>query len=101
MKWLALPLLAVALAACSTAPKKSPSPSTGGITRPSPATPSPGIAGKVMAQADGILIIRWRLGSSELDSGLRADDRDSQAEFLVAAKDLLAGNPGKSEEATT
>lgn len=46
MKWLALPLLAVALAACSTAPKKSPSPSTGGITRPSPAKPSPGIAGK-------------------------------------------------------
>ncbi len=46
MKWLVLPLLAVALAACSTAPKKSPSPSTGGITRPSPAKPSPGIAGK-------------------------------------------------------
>jgi hypothetical protein len=64
-------------------------------------TTAPGIAGKVMAQADGILIIRWRLGSSELDSGLRADDPDSQAEFLVAAKDLLAGNPGKSEEATT
>ena len=46
MKWLALPLLAVALAACSTAPKKAPSPATGAITRPSPATPSPGIAGK-------------------------------------------------------
>jgi len=46
MKWLALPLLAVALAACSTAPKKSPSPLGGGATRPSPATPSPGIAGK-------------------------------------------------------
>lgn len=46
MKWLALPLLAVALAACSTAPKKSPSPLGGGSTRPSPATPSPGIAGK-------------------------------------------------------
>lgn len=46
MKWLVLPLLAVALAACSTAPKKSPSPSTGGITRPSPAKPSSGIAGK-------------------------------------------------------
>jgi len=45
MKWLALPLLAVALAACSTAPKKSPSPSTGGA-RPSPATPSPAVAGK-------------------------------------------------------
>jgi len=46
MKWLALPLLAVALAACSTVPKKPASPSTGGITRPSPAKPSTGIAGK-------------------------------------------------------
>lgn len=46
MKWLALPLLAVALAGCSTAPKKSPSPSATGTVRPSPATPSPGIAGK-------------------------------------------------------
>jgi rare lipoprotein A len=46
MKWLALPLLAVALAACSTAPKKSPSPLGGGTSRPSPATPSPTIAGK-------------------------------------------------------
>lgn len=46
MKWLALPLLAVALAACSTAPKKSPSPLGAGTPRPSPATPSPTIAGK-------------------------------------------------------
>ena len=48
MKWLALPLMAVALAACSTAPKKSPSasPLPGTATRSSPATPSPGIAGK-------------------------------------------------------
>ncbi|MBD9479161.1 septal ring lytic transglycosylase RlpA family protein [Pseudoxanthomonas sp. PXM02] len=46
MKWLALPLLAVALAACSTAPKKSPSPLGGSASRPSPATPSPTIAGK-------------------------------------------------------
>lgn len=46
MKWLALPLIAVALAACSTAPKKSPSPLGGGATRPSPATPSPAVAGK-------------------------------------------------------
>ncbi|CAN7194421.1 septal ring lytic transglycosylase RlpA family protein [Pseudoxanthomonas sp. LjRoot168] len=46
MKWLALPLLAVALAACSTAPKKPPSASTGGTVRPAPATPSPAIAGK-------------------------------------------------------
>jgi len=47
MKWLALPLLAVALAACGTAPRKSPSPSTqGGAAKPAPATPSSGIAGR-------------------------------------------------------
>ena len=47
MKWLALPVLAVALAACGTAPKKSPSPSaTGGAVRPSPTAPSPTVAGK-------------------------------------------------------
>src|SRR5690606_29583874 len=33
-------------AACSTAPKKSPSPLGGGASHPSPPTPSPAIAGK-------------------------------------------------------
>jgi rare lipoprotein A len=47
MKWLALPLLAVALAACSTAPKKSPSPlASGSTSRPSASGPSPARAGK-------------------------------------------------------
>lgn len=47
MKWLALPVLAVALAACGTAPRKPPSPSTpGGAATPAPATPSSGIAGR-------------------------------------------------------
>jgi hypothetical protein len=59
-------------------------------------TTAPGIAGKVMGQADGILIIRWRLGDTQLDSGIRADDRDAQVEFLDAARGLL----GKSKEAT-
>ena len=45
MKWLALPLLAVALAACSTVPGTSPSPLHGGVSRPPPA-PSPALAGK-------------------------------------------------------
>lgn len=58
-------------------------------------TTAPGIAGKVMGQADGILIIRWRLGGTELDSGIRADDRDEQVAFLAAAADLI----GKNKEA--
>ena len=52
-------------------------------------TTAPGIAGKVMGQADGILIIRWRLGDAELDSGIRADDRDEQVAFLAAAAALI------------
>jgi hypothetical protein len=58
-------------------------------------TTAPGIAGKVMGEADGILIIRWRLGGTELDSGIRADDRDEQAEFIAAAAGLI----GKNKEA--
>ncbi|MBL8255710.1 MAG: septal ring lytic transglycosylase RlpA family protein [Pseudoxanthomonas mexicana] len=47
MKWLVLPLLAVALAACSTAPKKSSPPSASGHTgKPSLTAPSSSIAGK-------------------------------------------------------
>lgn len=52
-------------------------------------TTAPGIAGKVMGQPDGILIVRWRLGDTVLDSGIRADDRDAQAEFLDAARKLI------------
>jgi hypothetical protein len=57
-------------------------------------TTAPGIAGKVMGRADGILIIRWRLGEVELDSGIRADDRDEQAGFLVAAQGLVGKSKG-------
>ncbi len=57
-------------------------------------TTAPGIAGKVMGLADGILIIRWRLGETELDSGVRADDRDAQAEFIAAAAGVIAKNRG-------
>lgn len=52
-------------------------------------TTAPGIAGKVMGQADGILIIRWRLGEVGLDSGIRFDDRDEQAGFLATARELI------------
>jgi len=33
-----------------------------------------GLAGKVVG-AGGLLVIRWRLGDAELDSGLRGDDK--------------------------
>ncbi len=57
-------------------------------------TTAPGIAGKVMGRADGILIIRWRLGDAQLDSGIRADDRDAQSDFIDAAAGLIGRNKG-------
>ena len=56
-------------------------------------TTAPGIAGKVIGQADGIVIIRWRLGGVVLDSGFRADDPDRQLDWIDAAHALLAGGP--------
>jgi hypothetical protein len=35
---------------------------------------APGLAGKVMG-AGGLLVLRWRLGEHELDTGFRADDK--------------------------
>jgi hypothetical protein len=57
---------------------------------------APGIAGKVMGQAHGVLIIRWSLGGTELDSGFRADDVEAQADFIEAATNLIAARPGSS-----
>ena len=56
-------------------------------------TTAPGIAGKVIGQADGIVIVRWRLGGIALDSGLRADDPDRQLDWIEAAQALLAARP--------
>lgn len=57
---------------------------------------APGIAGKVMGQAHGVLIIRWSLDGTELDSGFRADDVDAQSDFIDAARDLLNARPGNA-----
>lgn len=46
MRWLALPMLAVALAACSTAPKKSPPPPLSGSTSSSPTASSRPVPGR-------------------------------------------------------
>jgi len=58
----------------------------------------PGIAGKVMAMPDGILLITWDLGGSKLDSGLRLDDLQAQAEWIAVARKLLPiGNTPNTE----
>ena len=46
MRWLALPMVVVALAACSAAPKKSPPPPLSGGATTSPSSPSRPTAGK-------------------------------------------------------
>ena len=45
---------------------------------------APGIAGKVMGMEQGILVLTWRLGGIEVDSGIRADDLQIQREWLAA-----------------
>ncbi|MGS0687357.1 PH-like domain-containing protein [Nakamurella sp. GG22] len=52
-------------------------------------TTAPGIAGKVMGQPDGILIVRWNLGGTLVDSGFRADDRDAQDDFIDAVIGII------------
>lgn len=51
---------------------------------------APGIAGKVMGLPNGVLIVSWRLGDVELDSGFRADDPVLQAAWIDAARTLIA-----------
>ncbi len=53
-------------------------------------TTAPGIAGKVMALPEGVLVITWTLAGTPLDSGIRSDDPAAQARFLVAARSVLA-----------
>lgn len=45
------------------------------------------IAGKVMSR-DGLLVVRWRLGEHELDTGFRGDDKDVYADWLEALRGL-------------
>ena len=54
----------------------------------------PGVAGKVMGLADGILLITWRWGATEVDTGVRADDPDAQVDWIAAAARLFRTTPG-------
>ncbi len=55
---------------------------------------TPGVAGKVMGLADGILLLTWTWGDAAVDSGVRADDPDRQADWIAASAALLTTRPG-------
>jgi len=42
---------------------------------------APGLAGKVMGDG-GLLVARWRLGDTEVDTGFRADDKSSYPDWI-------------------
>ncbi|MGW5054655.1 PH-like domain-containing protein [Actinokineospora sp. NPDC004072] len=52
----------------------------------------PGIAGKVMGGA-GLLVVRWRIGDHEFDTGFRADDKDDYQTWVPALRSLTGGTP--------
>ncbi len=51
---------------------------------------APGIAGKVMALPEGVLVITWSLAGTPVDSGIRSDDSVDQARWIEAARSALA-----------
>jgi hypothetical protein len=57
------------------------------------------LAGKVMG-IDGLLVVRWRLGDHELDSGFRGDDKDSYGEWVRALRDLAVHQDTPGEDGT-
>jgi hypothetical protein len=44
---------------------------------------APGLAGKVMGEG-GLLVLRWRLGEAEVDTGFRADDKTTYPAWVRA-----------------
>jgi hypothetical protein len=49
---------------------------------------APGVAGKVTG-AGGLLVVRWRLGENELDTGFRADDKTSYPAWVRAINERV------------
>ncbi|WP_235456496.1 PH-like domain-containing protein [Williamsia sp. Leaf354] len=57
-----------------------------------------GLAGKVMT-ADGVLVIRWRLPSgTEIDSGLRADDKSVYPTWVELDPPETTDTPGPADD---
>ena len=52
---------------------------------------APGIAGKVMAMADGILLLTWTLDDTALDTGFPRGRLAQQQLFLAALRRVLEG----------
>ena len=50
---------------------------------------APGLAGKVVG-AGGLLVIRWRLGDAELDTGFRADDKSGYPNWVRKINERVA-----------
>ena len=57
---------------------------------------APGMAGKWVG-GDGLLVVRWRLGETLLDSGFRLDRAEDQARFI----DLPPGAPPRTGPSQT
>ncbi len=57
-------------------------------------TTARGMAGKVMG-TDGLLVITWQHGDTEVDTGFRGDDRGAYAEWIAALR------PAQPAELTT
>ena len=50
---------------------------------------APGLAGKVVGEG-GLLVVRWRLGDAEVDTGLRGDDRSLYPAWVHAIDEIVA-----------
>lgn len=53
---------------------------------------APGMVGKWVG-GDGLLVVRWQLGPTELDTGFRLDERADQDRFLALAAQRLPSAP--------
>lgn len=62
---------------------------------------APGIAGKVMGQAAGVLLLTWDLDGTPLDTGVRADDPDEQYTWVQVARTLLPATPPTNTKTAT
>jgi hypothetical protein len=52
---------------------------------------APGLAGKVMGDG-GLLVARWRLGDTEVDTGFRADDKSSYPDWIRSLSAMSDGS---------
>ncbi|MGH8963038.1 MAG: transporter [Jatrophihabitantaceae bacterium] len=61
---------------------------------------APGLAGQVVG-AGGLLVITWRLGDAELDTGLRADDKAAYPDWVRAINALRDRSSDVSQHRVT